>query len=236
MATSSRSAQAIRPRRCCRRHRTISCSTGCTSTAIRSIGQKRGVALHSGATWVLNCYISDIKGVGMDTQAIMRLQRPGPVHHRQQLSGGRRRELPARRRQLRRSSTSSRRTSSSAATTCTSRSPGDCRSSRRPPASPPVAGRSGALPAATYSYRVVAARSTAQDAWAYSARSAEVTVAVAVRRPHDDLVGSRGRTRRRIAYTGAEPQARRTATSRPPPTTFVDDGSRRGVPPTPARR
>ena len=34
------------------------------------VGQKRGVSLHSGATWVLNCYIADMKGVGMDTQAI----------------------------------------------------------------------------------------------------------------------------------------------------------------------
>ena len=42
------------------------------------IGQKRGVALHSGATWVLNCYISDIKGIGMDTQAIMGFNGPGP--------------------------------------------------------------------------------------------------------------------------------------------------------------
>ena len=42
------------------------------------VGQKRGVSLHSGATWVLNCYIADMKGVGMDTQALSGYNGPGP--------------------------------------------------------------------------------------------------------------------------------------------------------------
>jgi len=42
------------------------------------IGQKRGIAVHSGATWILNSYISDIKAVGFDTQAIIGYNGPGP--------------------------------------------------------------------------------------------------------------------------------------------------------------
>ena len=44
-------------------------------------------------------YIADIKGVGMDTQAINGYNGPGPLHHRQQLPRGGGRELHARRRQ-----------------------------------------------------------------------------------------------------------------------------------------
>src|SRR4051794_32798711 len=41
-------------------------------------GQKRGVALNSGATTIRNCYISDIKAVGADSQAIGGWNGPGP--------------------------------------------------------------------------------------------------------------------------------------------------------------
>jgi hypothetical protein len=41
-------------------------------------GQKRGVALNSGATTIRNCYISDIKAVGVDSQAIGGWNGPGP--------------------------------------------------------------------------------------------------------------------------------------------------------------
>jgi hypothetical protein len=41
-------------------------------------GQKRGVALNSASTEIRNCYIADIKGVGMDTQAIGGWNGPGP--------------------------------------------------------------------------------------------------------------------------------------------------------------
>jgi hypothetical protein len=43
-----------------------------------NLGQKRAVALNSGATEIRNCYIADIKGVGMDTQAIGGWNGPGP--------------------------------------------------------------------------------------------------------------------------------------------------------------
>lgn len=41
---------------------------------------KRGVALNSGETWITNSYISDIHGVGYDTQAICGWNGPGPYH------------------------------------------------------------------------------------------------------------------------------------------------------------
>lgn len=41
-------------------------------------GQRRGIALNSAATEIRNSYIADIKGVGMDTQAIAGWNGPGP--------------------------------------------------------------------------------------------------------------------------------------------------------------
>jgi hypothetical protein len=41
-------------------------------------GQKRGIALNSGATTIRNCYIADIKLVGQETQAIAGWNGPGP--------------------------------------------------------------------------------------------------------------------------------------------------------------
>lgn len=41
-------------------------------------GQKRGIALNSGETTIVNCYISNIKGVAQDTQAIGGWNGPGP--------------------------------------------------------------------------------------------------------------------------------------------------------------
>jgi len=41
-------------------------------------GQKRGIALNSGATVISNSYIADIKAVGQDTQAIAGWNGPGP--------------------------------------------------------------------------------------------------------------------------------------------------------------
>src|SRR6476661_3196585 len=41
-------------------------------------GQKRGIALNSGATIISNSYISDIKAIGQDTQAIAGWNGPGP--------------------------------------------------------------------------------------------------------------------------------------------------------------
>jgi hypothetical protein len=41
-------------------------------------GQKRGIALNSGATTIRNCYIADIKAVGQEAQAIAGWNGPGP--------------------------------------------------------------------------------------------------------------------------------------------------------------
>jgi hypothetical protein len=41
-------------------------------------GQKRGIALNSGATTIRNCYIAGIKAVGQETQAIAGWNGPGP--------------------------------------------------------------------------------------------------------------------------------------------------------------
>jgi hypothetical protein len=43
-----------------------------------TVGQKRGIALNSGRTTITNSYISDIKAVGQDTQAIAGWNGPGP--------------------------------------------------------------------------------------------------------------------------------------------------------------
>jgi hypothetical protein len=42
-----------------------------------NLGQKRGLALHSRDTWVINSYISDCKAVGQDSQAIFGFNGPG---------------------------------------------------------------------------------------------------------------------------------------------------------------
>ena len=43
-----------------------------------ALGQKRAIALNSGATEIINSHISDIKAVGIDTQAIAGWNGPGP--------------------------------------------------------------------------------------------------------------------------------------------------------------
>jgi hypothetical protein len=42
------------------------------------LGQKRGIALNSGDTTIVDSYVSDIKGIGIDTQAIGGWNGPGP--------------------------------------------------------------------------------------------------------------------------------------------------------------
>jgi hypothetical protein len=44
------------------------------------VGQRRGIALNSGDTQIVNSYISDMKGVGVETQAITGWNGPGPFH------------------------------------------------------------------------------------------------------------------------------------------------------------
>jgi hypothetical protein len=192
-----------------------------------ALGQKRGIALHSGATWITDSYIADIKGVGMDTQAINGYNGPGPytiVNNYLEAAGenfmlgGASPKIP-------------------------DMIPADIEFTgnhlykplawRTPIVPTPaglkaVAGGSGALPAGTYSYRVVAARRTAQDAWAYSARSPEVTVAVAAGgRVTVAWAPVAGATTYRV-YRGAAPgaQDRYFGTAA---TSFVDDGSLAGV-------
>jgi len=46
----------------------------------RLVGQKRGIALNSGNTTIINCHISDIKAVSQDSQAIAGANGPGPYH------------------------------------------------------------------------------------------------------------------------------------------------------------
>ena len=46
----------------------------------RFVGQKRGIAMNSGDTRIVNCHISDIKAVGQDSQAIAGTNGPGPYH------------------------------------------------------------------------------------------------------------------------------------------------------------
>jgi hypothetical protein len=141
------------------------------------IGQKRGIAVHSGYTWITNCYISDIKAVGIDTQAIMGYNGPGPwtiVNNYLEAAGenfmvgGASPKIP-------------------------NLIPADIQfrrnhlfkplSWRKPIVATPQdvvanGGSGGALPAGAYFYRVVAAMKTAQDVWAYSARAPEVSATV----------------------------------------------------------
>jgi hypothetical protein len=46
----------------------------------RLVGQKRGIALNSGHTTIINCHIGDIKAVNQDSQAIAGANGPGPYH------------------------------------------------------------------------------------------------------------------------------------------------------------
>jgi len=43
-----------------------------------ALGQKRGIALHSGDTTVVNSYVADCKAIGQDSQAISGFNGPGP--------------------------------------------------------------------------------------------------------------------------------------------------------------
>jgi subtilase family serine protease len=192
-----------------------------------ALGQKRGIALNSGATWVLNSYIADMKGVGFDTQAIQGSNGPGPytIVNNYLEAAGENFLLGG------------------ASPKILNLVPADIEFSgnhlykplawRTPIVATPggvtaVAGGSGALPAATYSYRVLAARKTAQDAWAYSPRSAEVTVAVgAAGRVTVSWAPVAGATTYRVyrgSAAGAQDRYFGTAA-----TSFVDDGAAAGV-------
>jgi len=141
------------------------------------IGQKRGVALHSGATWILNSYISDMKGVGFESQAVMGYNGPGPwVVKNNYLEAAGENVLIG-----------------GASPKIQNLIPSDLEFrgnhmtkpvSWRSPILPAPAGVSaasgtgGSLPAGTYSYRITAAMKTAQDSWVFSPRSTEVLATV----------------------------------------------------------
>lgn len=142
------------------------------------IGQKRGIALNSAATTISNSYVSDCKGVGFDSQAIAGWNGPGPFTITNNylegagenvMFGGSSPRIP-------------------------DLIPSDITFTRNdlvkpvawkqpilatPGAVVATAAGGGSLPAGTYYYFVVAALPTAQDSWAWSARSPQVSATVA---------------------------------------------------------
>ena len=142
------------------------------------VGQKRGIALHSRDTTIINSYISDCKGVGQDTQAIFGGNGPGNYLIENNylegagenfMIGGVDPTIP-----------------NLVPTNIVFRrnhvyKPVEWRNPIVPTpqnvTATPVAG-GGTLPAGTYSYRVVARRLAGQTNQAYSAPSGEVAVAV----------------------------------------------------------
>jgi len=141
-----------------------------------AFGQKRGVALNGRTVTIRNCYISEIKGVGVDTQAIGGWNGPGPFSIENNyleaageviLLGGSDPAIPnlvtedvaVRYNHLTR--------------------PMAWRDGGVPaPANVTAAAApAGGLPSGTYTYRVVARRSMGQGANGTSAPSAEVTAA-----------------------------------------------------------
>ena len=142
------------------------------------VGQKRGITLNSGRTWVLNSYIADIKGVGFDTAAIAGWNGPGPWTVVNNYVEGAGENILV----------------GGADARITDLVPSDLEFSRnhlRKPVSwrsgilstpagvTATPGSGGSLSAGTWSYRIVAVVKTAQDSPAYSSRSAEVTATVA---------------------------------------------------------
>ena len=142
------------------------------------LGQKRAIALHSRDTTIINSYISDCKGVAQDTQAIYGANGPGNyLIENNYLEGAGENFMIG-----------------GADPTIPNLVPTNI-VFRRNHVFKPVAWRSpimptpqsvtatavaggGALPAGTFTYRVVARRPAGQTTLAYSAPSAEVAVAV----------------------------------------------------------
>ena len=142
------------------------------------VGQKRAISLHTRDTTIINSYISDCKGVGQDTQAIYGANGPGNYLIENNylegagenfMIGGADPTIP-----------------NLVPTNIVFRrnhvyKPVEWRSPIVPTpqsvAVTAVAG-GGTLPAATYTYRVVARRLAGQTNYAYSAPSTEVAIAV----------------------------------------------------------
>lgn len=142
------------------------------------IGQKRGIGLNSASTTIRDSYIADIKGVGFDAQAVGGWNGPGPftIANNYLEASGENFMLGG------------------ASPKIAGMIPGNLTFTGNHVAKPvawkqgilgtPAAVSAtsdalGALPPGTYSYFVVAALPTAQDTWAWSAKSAEVTVSLA---------------------------------------------------------
>ena len=164
----------------------------CTSTAIRCIGQKRGIALNAAHVTIADSYIAECKGVGQDTQAIGGWNGPGPYLDREQLPRSRRRERDVRRRGSGDSRTWSPTASRSAATTCRARWPGGNPIIATPPGVSAsrrtggvAAGRRLRLP------RGRAAAGRARPRLARSTASAEVTVTTDAPRAPSACAGRR---------------------------------------------
>ncbi|HSK09348.1 MAG TPA: hypothetical protein VK911_07210, partial [Vicinamibacterales bacterium] len=141
------------------------------------IGQKRGISLNSASTTITNSYIADCKAIGMDTQAIAGWNGPGPYTISNNYLEGAGENFML----------------GGARTMSADLSPKNVTFTRNHLAKPiawrdpilttPMSVRAsgqtgGSLPAGTYYYFVVAARPTALDAWAWSAKSAQVSATV----------------------------------------------------------
>lgn len=141
------------------------------------IGQKRGIALNSGATTIINSYVSDCKGVGFDSQALGGWNGPGPYTITNNFFEGAGENVMI----------------GGASPTIPGLIPSDIvftrndlvkpRAWQQPILSVPsglaaTSSGGGSLPAGTYQYFVVAGLATAQDSWAWSARSEPVTTTV----------------------------------------------------------
>ena len=177
-----------------------------------ALGQKRGIALHSGATWMTDSYIADIKGVGMDTQAINGYNGPGPytiVNNYLEAAGenfmlgGASPKIPD-------LIPADIEFAGNHLYKPLAWRAADC--ARPPPGVTAVAGGSGALPAGTYSYRVRGRAPDGAGRVGLLCARPEVTVAVAAGgRVTVSWAPVAGATTYRV-YRGRRP-GRRTATS-----------------------
>jgi hypothetical protein len=138
-------------------------------------GQKRGIALNSGATTIRNSYIAGIRAVGQDSQAIAGWNGPGPYTIENNyleaagevfILGGSDPAIP------------NLVTSDVVVRQNTLTRPVSWRNPilAPPPGVRASAGTGGSLPAGTYGYRVVAYRQVGSE-WAVSAASAEAVAA-----------------------------------------------------------
>ena len=155
----------------------ITASLHCVEKTSTTDRKDLGIALNSGDTTIADSYVSDIKGVGIDTQAIGGWNGSGPYRiHNNYLEaagevimfGGDDPKIPS----LVPSDIEVR--GNTVSRPLSWRDP-----IIAPPASVVGVPAAGSLPAGTYGYRVVARRPAGSSATANSAPSAEVTVTLA---------------------------------------------------------